>query len=148
MAHPVSHAVCPLGLCKAAVFFKTTVLQKHQWTSPRGMAAWPHRDTHDSLLGVAEFAPGQHGVPQVPGLAMLKRAVTFPAGSLRPGTVMVFAEEPPVHHRRALVRCLPSWLVSCSTFVNLGHFCFSSNCVSDMSCTQKGSVPLPLEHHQ
>lgn len=46
-------------------------------------AAWPHRDTHGSLLGAAEVAPGQHGVLQVLGLFALKRAVKFPAGSLR-----------------------------------------------------------------
>lgn len=46
-------------------------------------AAWPHRDTHGSLLGAAEVVSGQHGVPQVLGLVVLKRAVRFPAGSPR-----------------------------------------------------------------
>lgn len=34
LAHPVSHAVFSLGLCKEAAFLKITVLQNHQWTSP------------------------------------------------------------------------------------------------------------------
>lgn len=39
LAHPVSHAVCWLGLCKEAAFLTTAMLQNHQWTLPRGMLA-------------------------------------------------------------------------------------------------------------
>lgn len=69
----------------------------------------------------------QHGHAPGSGLAVLKGTVKFPAGSLRPGAVMVISEESLAHNQCTLVRFLSSQLVSCSAFVNLGHFCFSSN---------------------
>lgn len=108
-------------------------------------ATWAHRGTGcwewQDYCQAAWYAPGS-------GLAVLKGTVKFPAGSLRPGAVMVISEESLAHNQCTLVRFLSSLLVSCSAFVNLGHFCFSSNWVSDTSCTQKCSIPLLLEHHQ
>lgn len=85
---------------------------------------------------------------QVLGSAMLQGMVKFPAGILRPGAVMVVSEESPAHHWCAVVRFLSSLLVSCSAVVNLGHSCFSSNCVSGIICTQNCSLLLLPEHPQ
>lgn len=96
------------------------------------------RDTRCPPLGAAAFAPRQHGVPRGPRHATPRSRVTSGATEAKCCDGLGRGATHP--QQRALVRCRPSWLLSCSALENLGHFYFPSNRVPDMSCTPKSSV--------